>query len=202
MKYEIQYLLEMKQIIDKLTVESIEQVVDLIISARETRGRIFFLGVGGSAANASHAVCDFRKVVGVEAYSPSDNISELTAQANDNGWDSIFVNWLKESHLNRSDLVFVLSVGGGSIEMNISPNLVRALAYTKKIGGKIAGIVGRDGGYTKKVADACVLIPTINLNRITPHAETFQVAILHLLISHPKLHQQITKWESVAKSKQ
>jgi D-sedoheptulose 7-phosphate isomerase len=200
MNYEFQYLLEMKQIIENLDVESIEQVVDLILSTRNSKGRIFFLGVGGSAANASHAVCDFRKIVGIESYSPTDNISELTAHANDNGWDSIFVNWLKESHLNSSDLVFVLSVGGGNLEMNISPNLVKALAYAKEIGSKIAGIIGRDGGYTKKVSTACVLIPIVNLNRITPHTESFQVAIWHLLISHPKLQQKMTKWEIVGQN--
>ena len=159
----------------------------------------FFLGVGGSAGNASHAVNDFRKIVGVESYAPTDNVSELTARTNDEGWDTIFSEWLKISKLNSKDAVFILSVGGGNIEKNVSPNLVKALIFAKEVNAKILGIVGRDGGYTAKVADAAVVIPVVNQDAITPHSEAFQAVVWHLLVSHPKLKIKETKWESVVK---
>ena len=191
------FLLETKQIIDSLNLIYIEKMVDLLLELRQKQGRLFFLGVGGSAANASHAVNDFRKIVGIEAYTPTDNIAEFTARINDDGWKSVFSNWLAASHLSPKDLLFVLSVGGGDLEKNISPNLVAALDYCKKQGSKIVGILGRDGGYTAKLADAYVLIPTVNIDHITPHAEAFQAVIWHLIVAHPKLKLMTTKWESV-----
>ncbi|MGC1853843.1 MAG: SIS domain-containing protein [Candidatus Aquirickettsiella sp.] len=191
------FLIETKLIIDRLDLESIEQIVDLLLELRCQKGRLFFLGVGGSAANASHAVNDFRKIVGIEAYTPTDNISELTARTNDDGWKSVFSNWLAASHLSAKDMLFVLSVGGGDLVKNISPNLVAALDYGKEQGSKIVGILGRDGGYTAKIADAYVLIPTVNVDHITPHAEAFQAVIWHLMVAHPKLKLITTKWESV-----
>ena len=158
---------------------------------------MFFLGVGGSAANCSHAVNDFRKIAGFEAYAPTDNVSELTARANDQGWASIFVEWLKISRLNSNDLIFVFSVGGGNLEKNVSPNLVSGLQYAKQIGSKVLGVVGRDGGYTAQVADVCLIIPTVNPETVTPHAEAFQAVIWHLLVSHPALKIEPTKWESI-----
>jgi D-sedoheptulose 7-phosphate isomerase len=162
-------------------------------------GRIFFLGVGGSAGNCSHAVNDFRKIVGIESYAPTDNVSELTARTNDEGWASVFVEWLKTSKLQAKDALFVFSVGGGNLEKNVSPNLVLALQLAKEVGAKVTGVVGRDGGYTAKVADACVVVPTVNPDTITPHSEAFQAVIWHLLVSHPKLKVNQTKWESVAR---
>ncbi len=191
------FLIETKLIIDRLDLESIEQIVDLLLELRCQKGRLFFLGVGGSAANASHAVNDFRKIVGIEAYTPTDNISELTARTNDDGWKSVFSNWLAASHLSAKDMLFVLSVGGGDLVKNISPNLVAALDYGKEQGSKIVGILGRDGGYTAKIADTYVLIPTVNVDHITPHAEAFQAVIWHLMVAHPKLKLITTKWESV-----
>ncbi len=191
------FLTETKLIIDRLNLKYIEQIVDLLLELRQIRGRLFFLGVGGSAANASHAVNDFRKIVGIEAYTPTDNISELTARANDDGWCSVFSNWLAASHLSAKDMLFVLSVGGGDLVKNISPNLVAALDYGKQQGSKIVGILGRDGGYTAELADAYVLIPTVNSDHITPHAEAFQAVIWHLMVAHPKLKAITTKWESV-----
>ena len=191
------FLIETKQIIDSLNLKYIEKMVDLLLELRQKQGRLFFLGVGGSAANASHAVNDFRKIVGIEAYTPTDNIAEFTARINDDGWKSVFSNWLAASHLCPKDLLFVLSVGGGDLEKNISPNLVAALNYGKKQGCKIVGILGRDGGYTAKLADAYVLIPTVNIDHITPHAEAFQAVIWHLIVAHPKLKLMNTKWESV-----
>lgn len=191
------FLIETKQIIDSLNLIYIEKMVDLLLELRQKQGRLFFLGVGGSAANASHAVNDFRKIVGIEAYTPTDNIAEFTARINDDGWKSVFSNWLAASHLSPKDLLFVLSVGGGDLEKNISPNLVAALDYGKKQGSKIVGILGRDGGYTAKLADAYVLIPTVNIDHITPHAEAFQAVIWHLIVAHPKLKLMTTKWESV-----
>ena len=164
---------------------------------RARNGRLFFLGVGGSAANCSHAVNDFRKIVGIEAYAPTDNVSELTARTNDDGWASVFVEWLKGSRLCKKDMLFVLSVGGGNLEKNVSPNLVAALQYAQQIGTQVIGIIGRDGGYTAKVADACVLIPTVNPETVTPHTEAFQAVILHLMVSHPALKKAATKWESM-----
>jgi D-sedoheptulose 7-phosphate isomerase len=192
------FLAEATEIIAKLDVASIEKAVSLLVSTRAGGGRLFILGVGGSAANASHAVNDFRKIAGIEAYAPTDNVAELTARANDEGWSSIFDSWLRTSHLRANDLLLIFSVGGGNVEQNISPNLVAALKYAKSVGAKIIGIVGRDGGYTATVADACVLIPTVNAAHITPHTEAFQAVVWHLLVSHPLVKMQATKWESMA----
>lgn len=192
-----EFLSEATQIISQLNIQQIEKAVDLLIKTRSQDGRLFILGVGGSAANASHAVNDFRKIVGIESYAPTDNVSELTARTNDEGWSSVFAKWLEVSRLKSSDTILVLSVGGGNSEKNISPNLVSALQYAKQIGSKIIGIVGRDGGYTAQVADACILIPTVNAENTTPHAEAFQGVIWHLLVSHPKLKTTQTKWETV-----
>ena len=197
MEFIEQFLAESKQIIDQLSKTQIEQVVDLLVNTRKHEGRLFILGVGGSAANASHAVNDFRKIVGIEAYAPTDNVSELTARTNDDGWESVFSRWLEVSRLKAKDMLLILSVGGGNIEKNVSPNLVSAIQYAKKMGAKITGIVSRDGGYTAKMADAHVLIPTPNADNTTPHAEAFQAVIWHLIVSHPKLKVSQTKWESV-----
>ncbi len=197
--YTLQHLNESKEIIQKLDLESIEEMVSILTNTKNCGGRLFFLGVGGSAGNCSHAVNDFRKIVGIESYAPTDNVSELTARTNDEGWSTIFVEWLKTSKLNANDCVFILSVGGGNLEKNISPNLVEALKLAKSVGSKIVGVVGRDGGYTAKVANACVVIPTVNPDNITPHSEAFQAVIWHLLVSHPKLKAKQTKWESTAK---
>ena len=199
MIYSDHHLAEAIEIIKKIETKQIEKIVDLILNVRNEKGRIFFLGVGGSAGNCSHAVNDFRKIIGIESYAPTDNVSELTARTNDEGWSTIFSEWLKVSNLNPKDLIFVFSVGGGNIEKNISPNLVEALNYGKSIGCKLVGVVGRDGGYTTKVADACVIIPTVNEKTITPHTEAFQAVIWHLIVSHPKLKLNETKWESVSK---
>jgi D-sedoheptulose 7-phosphate isomerase len=196
MSYTKLHLEETVQIINKIDIDSIEKIADLLTVVKHAGGRIFFLGVGGSAGNCSHAVNDFRKIVEIESYAPTDNVSELTARTNDEGWATIFEPWLKLSKLNSNDAVFIFSVGGGNVEKNISPNLVNALNYAKSIGSKILGIVGRDGGYTAKVADACVIIPTVNLENVTPHSEAFQAVIWHLLVSHPKLKTNQTKWES------
>ena len=199
MIYSDAHLSEVIEIIKKIETKQIEKMVELILNVRNEKGRIFFLGVGGSASNCSHAVNDFRKIIEVESYAPTDNVSELTARTNDEGWSTIFSEWLKISNLNSKDLIFVFSVGGGNIEKNISPNLVEALKYGKSIGCKLVGVVGRDGGYTTKVADACVIIPTVNEKTITPHTEAFQAVIWHLIVSHPKLKLNETKWESVSK---
>ena len=199
MIYSDAHLSEASEIIKKIETKQIEKMVELILNVRNEKGRIFFLGVGGSAGNCSHAVNDFRKIIGIESYAPTDNVSELTARTNDEGWSTIFSEWLKVSNLNPKDLIFVFSVGGGNIEKNISPNLVEALNYGKSIGCKLVGVVGRDGGYTTKVADACVIIPTVNEKTITPHTEAFQAVIWHLIVSHPKLKLNETKWESVSK---
>ena len=197
MEFIEDYFDEAKKLLDGLSRESIEKMVGLIEETRNLKGRMFMLGVGGGAGNASHAVNDFRKIVGLEAYAPTDNVSELTARTNDDGWDSVFVEWLKTSNLKNEDLVFVFSVGGGNLEKNVSPNLVSALQYASEIGAKICGIVGRDGGFTAQVADACVIIPTINSEHVTPHTEAFQAVLWHLLVSHPRLKSAQTKWESV-----
>jgi len=197
MNFVEQYLAEAAEIIRQLDLASIERAVRFLCEARARGGRLFILGVGGSAANASHAVNDFRKIAGMEAYAPTDNVSELTARANDEGWASVFEGWLRVSRLSADDLVLVLSVGGGDLERNISPNLVAALRYAKAAGARVMGIVGRDGGYTAQVADACVIIPTINPTHITPHSEAFQAVIWHLLVSHPDLKRAQTKWEAV-----
>jgi D-sedoheptulose 7-phosphate isomerase len=196
MSYTEQHLNEAAEIIGKLDVESIERTAALLADLRERHGRLFLLGVGGSAANCSHAVNDFRKICGIEAYAPTDNVSELTARTNDEGWPSVFIEWLKVSRLTPNDLLFILSVGGGNREKNVSPNLVAALEYGKEVGAKICGIVGRDGGYTATVADACVIIPTVNPQNVTPHTEAFQAVVWHLLVSHPILKAAETKWES------
>jgi D-sedoheptulose 7-phosphate isomerase len=180
-----------------LDTDAIERLANLLAQLRARGGRLFLLGVGGSAANCSHAVNDFRKLCGIEAYAPTDNVSELTARTNDEGWASVFEAWLKVSRLQAVDIVFVFSVGGGSLEKNVSPNLVAALQYAKSVGASVAGVVGRDGGYTAKVADACVIIPTVNPEAITPHTEAFQAVVWHLLVSHPALKMAATKWESV-----
>jgi D-sedoheptulose 7-phosphate isomerase len=197
MNFSQQYLSEASKVISLLDPAVIERMADLIAETRDRKGRLFILGVGGSAANASHAVNDFRKIVGLETYAPTDNVSELTARTNDEGWASVFEGWLKVSHLGSNDLILVLSVGGGNLEKNVSPNLVAALQYAKKVGAKVIGIVGRDGGYTARVADSCVVIPTVNPENITPHTEAFQSVIGHLLVSHPRLKAAQTKWESV-----
>jgi D-sedoheptulose 7-phosphate isomerase len=196
MNYTQKHLDEAALIISKLDQKKIEQLVETLANVRKRGGRLFFLGVGGSAGNCGHAVNDFRKLAHFEAYAPTDNVSELTARTNDEGWDSVFIEWLKGSRLRSADAVFVLSVGGGSVEKNISPNLVRALQYAHDIGAAIVGIVGRDGGYTAKVADACVIIPTVNPDTVTPHSEAFQAMVWHLLVSHPLLKSAPTKWES------
>ena len=199
MIYSDLHLSETISIIKKIDTKRIENMVDLILNVRKEKGRIFFLGVGGSASNCSHAVNDFRKIIGIESYAPTDNVSELTARTNDEGWITIFSEWLKISNLSSKDLIFVFSVGGGSLEKNISPNIVEALKYGKSIGCKLVGVVGRNGGYTTKVADACVVIPTVNEKTITPHTEAFQAVVWHLIVSHPKLKLNETKWESVSK---
>ncbi|OZB49138.1 MAG: sugar isomerase [Polynucleobacter sp. 39-45-136] len=199
MSYAQQHLNESIEIIQKIDVASIEKMADLLATVKKEGGRIFFLGVGGSAGNCSHAVNDFRKIVGIESYAPTDNVSELTARTNDEGWPTIFVEWLKISKLSSKDMIFIFSVGGGNLEKNISPNLVEALKLAKSVGSKVVGVVGRDGGYTAQVADACVIIPTVNSENITPHSEAFQGVVWHLLVSHPKLKANQTKWESTVK---
>ena len=196
MNYSSRYLDEACQIIKKLDIKSIEKIVDLLVNVKSNRGRIFFLGVGGSAGNCSHAVNDFRKIVGIECYAPTDNISEVTARTNDDGWYTIFSEWLKISKLCKKDLLFIFSVGGGDFEKNISANLVEAIKYGKSVGSKITGIVGRNGGYTAQNSEICIIIPTVNNENITPHTESFQAVIWHLLVSHPKLKANQTKWES------
>lgn len=199
MSYSQQHINEAITILNTIDAESIERMAELLAGVKQEQGRLFFLGVGGSAGNCSHAVNDFRKIVGIESYAPTDNVSELTARANDEGWATIFVEWLKTSRLSKSDAIFVLSVGGGDLEKNISPNLVEAVKYAKSVGAKITGVVGRNGGYTAKEADACVIVPTVNADTITPHSEAFQAVVWHLLVSHPKLKANQTKWESAAK---
>lgn len=199
MSYALQHLREASRIIDQLDADAIERMADLLAAVKADGGRIFFLGVGGSAGNCSHAVNDFRKIAGIECYAPTDNVSELTARTNDEGWASVFVEWLKTSRLQARDALFIFSVGGGNLEKNISPNLVEALKLAKAIGAKVTGVVGRDGGYTAKVADACVIIPTVNAETITPHSEAFQAVVWHLLVSHPKLKANQTKWESAVR---
>jgi D-sedoheptulose 7-phosphate isomerase len=196
MSYTAEHLKEASAIIEKLDADAIERTAVLLAELRERRGRLFLLGVGGSAANCSHAVNDFRKICGIEAYAPTDNVSELTARTNDEGWASVFIEWLKVSRLSPADMLFIFSVGGGNREKNVSPNLVAALEYGKEVGAKVCGIVGRDGGYTATVADACVIIPTVNPQNVTPHTEAFQAVVWHLLVSHPALKASETKWES------
>jgi D-sedoheptulose 7-phosphate isomerase len=191
------YLAETIEIVRGLDPGTIDRMVGILRQTREDQGRLFILGVGGSAANASHAVNDFRKITGIETYAPTDNVSELTARTNDEGWATVFESWLRTSHLRSKDTIFILSVGGGNLEKQVSPNLVAALKLAKQTGSKIIGIVGRDGGYTATVADACVVVPTVNPTHVTPHSEAFQAVVWHLLVSHPDLKQAETKWESV-----
>lgn len=199
MTYSRQHLNETVAIANAVDESIIEKMADILLSVRENDGRVFFLGVGGSAGNAGHAVNDFRKIVGIECYAPTDNVSELTARTNDDGWDSVFSQWLIGSRLKKEDCIFIFSVGGGNLERNISPNLVKALQLAKERNAKILGIVGRDGGYTAKVADAALIVPVVNPDNITPHSEAFQAVVWHLLVSHPKLKIHETKWESAVK---
>ena len=196
MSYATKHLEEAVSILTKLDAEAIERMVAALVDLRSRGGRLFFLGVGGSAGNCSHAVNDFRKIVGIEAYTPTDNVSELTARTNDEGWETTFIEWLRTSRLSSRDALFVMSVGGGNLEKNISPNLVRALEYAKVVGANVFGIVGRDGGFTARVGDHVIIVPTVNTETVTPHAESFQVVIWHLLVSHPALKTNQTKWES------
>ena len=197
MTFTEQFLGEMQQVAAQLKAQDLENMVDHLVRVRDRGGRLFILGVGGSAANASHAVNDFRKICGFECYAPTDNVSELTARTNDEGWATVFAAWLRVSKLQSRDAVFVFSVGGGSVERNVSPNIVSALDYAKSVGAKILGIVGRDGGYTAQVADACIIIPVVHPERVTPHTEAFQSVLWHLLVSHPALQQNATRWESL-----
>jgi len=197
MSYSATYIEEAIGILQSLDDEAIERIAELLNKTRANNGRLFILGVGGGAGHASHAVCDFRKIAQIESYSPSDNVSELTARINDDGWDSVYANWLKGSKLGPLDMVFVFSVGGGDLERNISTNLVRALQLAKEAGAKICGVVGRDGGYTANVADACVVVKVPNSENVTPHTEAFQALVWHLLVSHPLVKASEMKWESV-----
>jgi D-sedoheptulose 7-phosphate isomerase len=194
MSFSSKHLSETIEISKQINTDEIEEIVDLLADVKAKNGRIFVLGVGGSAANASHAVNDFRKLAGIESYAPTDNVAELTARTNDEGWQTVFAGWLKVSKLNSNDCLFILSVGGGSKEKNVSTNLIEAIDFAKVVGARITGIVGRDGGYTKQEADNCIVIPTVNPETITPHSESFQTIIWHLLVSHPKLKSASTKW--------
>ena len=197
MSFTQHFLLEAIEIIQKLDHAASDKAVGILRATRERGGRLFILGVGGSAANASHAVNDFRKIVGIETYAPTDNVSELTARTNDEGWETVFSSWLATSRCNEKDTLLILSVGGGNLELNVSPNLVSAVRYGKSVGASVIGIVGRDGGYTAQVADSAILIPTVNPVNVTPHAEAFQAVVWHLFVSHPDLKQVQTKWESI-----
>lgn len=197
MTFTEQFLAEAAEILKQIDVAAVERVAATLADCRARGGRLFVLGVGGSAANASHAVNDFRKICGFETYAPTDNVSELTARTNDEGWAGVFDSWLRVSRLRETDALLVFSVGGGNLENNVSPNLVAAIRYAKTVGAKVTGIVGRDGGYTAQAADACVIVPTVNPKHVTPHAEAFQAVIWHLLVTHPALKQAETKWESV-----
>jgi D-sedoheptulose 7-phosphate isomerase len=196
MSFSSQFLQEVQEVTRLLKAEDIERIVEVLAGVRERGGRLFILGVGGSAANASHAVNDFRKICGLECYAPTDNVSELTARTNDEGWSTIFSEWLKGSRLGARDGLLIFSVGGGNLEKNVSPNLVSALQLAQQVGASVVGVVGRDGGYTAKAANACVIIPTVNPDHVTPHSEAFQAVVWHLLVSHPKLKVAKTKWES------
>lgn len=196
MSFVAKYLEQTRQILDRLDLRAIERLIERLVITRQAGGRIFFLGVGGSAANAAHAVNDFRKLCNFEAYAPTDNVAELTARTNDEGWETVFASWLRTSRLTPHDTIFVLSVGGGDLTRNISPNLVRAVEYAREVGASVVGILGRDGGFTGAMADACVIVPTVDLETITPHSESFQSLLWHLLVSHPALKATATKWES------
>lgn len=199
MSYAQQHLKEAADIISRIDAGAIEDMATLLARVKADSGRLFFLGVGGSAGNCSHAVNDFRKIAGIECYAPTDNVSELTARTNDEGWASVFVEWLKVSRLRPSDALFIFSVGGGNLEKNISPNLVEAIKFAKSLGARITGVVGRDGGYTAQMADVCLIVPTVNPDTVTPHSEAFQAVVWHLLVSHPKLKASQTKWESATR---
>jgi D-sedoheptulose 7-phosphate isomerase len=191
-----QYLAEARQILDAIDTTQIDRMVELLVGLRDRGGRLFIAGVGGGAGHAGHAVNDFRKIAGIESYAPSDNVSELTARTNDEGWDTTYAAWLKVSRMSGSDMLLVFSVGGGDLDRNISPNLVRAVQHAKIVGAAVIGVVGRDGGYTASVADACVVVPTVNPAMITPHTESFQAVVWHLLVSDPRLQAMSNKWES------
>lgn len=195
MSFTQSYLEETQKVVAGLNVAAIDKMVDVLAAIRERGGRLFILGVGGSAGNASHAVNDFRKICGFEAYAPTDNVSELTARTNDEGWATVLCEWLKGSRLGAKDGLLIFSVGGGNLEKNVSPNLVSAIQLAKQVGASVVGIVGRDGGYTAKEADACVIVPTVNPEHVTPHSEAFQGVVWHLFVSHPKLKVNRTKWE-------
>ncbi len=197
MDYTNNYLKEVKEIVDKINVEDIKSVIEVIKFVKKENGRIFFVGVGGGAGHASHAVNDFRKIAGIESYTPTDNVSELTARINDDGWETSLSKWLKISKLTKKDCLFVFSVGGGNEDKNVSINLINAVKYAKECGSKIAGIVGKDGGYTAKAADACVIVPVVNDKSITPHTEAFQAVVWHLIVAHPEIQANEMKWESV-----
>ena len=197
MDYSKRYLLEVAEVASKVDPDIIESLVNKLAELRKDKGRLFFIGVGGGAGNANHAVNDFRKIAGIESYTPTDNVSELTARVNDDGWETSYVKYLEGSHLNSKDGIFIFSVGGGNKEKGISTNIVKALEYAKKVGSKIFGIVGRDGGYTVKVADECIIVPFVNSETITAHTEAFQAVLWHLIVSHPKMKQHEMKWESV-----
>jgi len=199
MDFVRQYLDEVAQVARRLDPDAIGRIIDILATVREVGGRLFILGVGGSAGNASHAVNDFRKIAGIEAYAPTDNVSELTARINDDGWESSFANWLRGSRLREGDCVLVFSVGGGDAERGVSVNLVRAVEYAKSAGARVCGIVGRSGGFTAKMADACVIVPTVNPATVTPHTEAFQAVVWHLLVSHPRLQAAPKKWESLSR---
>lgn len=196
-KYIDSYLEEVREITGKIDRKQIEKMIEIVLKVKKNGGRLFMLGVGGSAGNASHAVNDFRKIAGIESYTPTDNVSELTARVNDDGWDTSFVNWLKGSRLNQDDCLFIFSVGGGNVEKNISVNIVNALKFGRETSASIIGIVGKDGGYTAEVSDACVIIPTVNPETVTPHSEAFQATLWHLIVTHPLIKSNEMKWESV-----
>lgn len=198
MSYTTEYLADARAVLDRLDPAAIDRLVAALVALRERGGRLFVLGVGGGAGNASHAVGDFRKLCGIEAYAPTDNVAELTARVNDEGWETSFVEWLRVSRLGPRDAVMVFSVGGGDLARNISPNLVRALEHAREVGAAVLGIVGRDGGFTARVAEACVIVPTVRAGSVTPHAEAFQALVWHLLVSHPRLQVAAPKWESAA----
>jgi D-sedoheptulose 7-phosphate isomerase len=198
MTFTQDFLKEVQEVTKRLDAAAIDAVVDQLLAIRERGGRLFVLGVGGSAGNASHAVNDFRKICGLECYAPTDNVSELTARTNDEGWATVFSEWLRGSHLSENDGLLVLSVGGGNLDRNVSPNLVSAIRLAKEVGATVTGIVGRDGGYTAKMADAVVIVPIVNPDHVTPHSEAFQAVVWHLLVSHPRLKMNQTKWETTA----
>jgi D-sedoheptulose 7-phosphate isomerase len=194
MSFSEQHLKESIEIAEAIDPEIIEKIVELLVDVKATGGRLFVLGVGGSAANAGHAVNDFRKLAGIETYAPTDNVAELTARTNDEGWETVFSGWLKVSKITSKDCLFILSVGGGNKEKNVSPNLIEAIELAKEVGARVTGIVGRDGGYTAQNSDVCLIVPTVNPNTVTPHSESFQTVIWHLMVSHPKLKSNPTKW--------